>query len=401
MKTIFAFLILVLSSQVLQAQVYQWGGSNRDGIYPDKNLASEWDSLPNPVITFENCGLGYGSPSVTPEGLFVSGMIDTTGYVFAYSPKGEKLWQVKYGEEYTNRFLGSRSTPTIENGKLYYSGTYGDIICVNTQTGKKIWHKNIFELYGGSPIKWGYTESPLLYKDLLILTPGGDGYNSIALNKNNGELVWHTNISGSENAYCSPVLIQYKNQDLVLLNTSNALLLLRPDDGSVYLKHPLTERRGNHPMAPLYKDNQIFYSSGYGEGSVMFKINDVSQSLDTLWQNPAFDCKMSGIILRDGLIYGTADRKKQWMAVDWETGKTVFESREIKPGSFVMADDKFFMFSEAGEVALAIPSEKGFEIKSRFTIPAKNIIYAFAHPIIYNQKLYIRYNEHIWVYDLR
>ncbi|MFC0878681.1 PQQ-binding-like beta-propeller repeat protein [Saccharicrinis sp. FJH2] len=400
MKTLTSLFLLLTTIITSSAQIYQWRGANRDGIYPDKNLASEWDSIPPLVMTIEGCGMGYGSPTITPDGIFVAGMIDTLGYVFAYSPSGEKLWQVEYGPEYTNRFLGSRGTPTIEDGKLYYSGTFGDVICVNIKNGKLLWHKNIFDLYGGEPIKWGYTESPLIYKDLMILTPGGKDYNVIAVSKKTGKLVWTCPVDNAVNAYCSPVLIRHNNKDLILMNTSNNLLMLNPDDGSVYLKHALTDRRGNHPMAPLYKDDQIFYSSGYGEGSVMFTIDDANRKLDTLWQNPDFDCKLSGMTVVDGTIFGTADRKKQWMGVAWNNGETRFESRDIKPGSFVMADDKFFIFTETGEVALAIPDKNGFTITSRFMIPAQNIIYAFAHPVIDNQKLYIRYNNNIWVHDI-
>jgi outer membrane protein assembly factor BamB len=400
MKTLTSMLFLLTVILTTSAQIHQWRGTDRDGIYPDKNLASEWDTIPPLVMTIEGCGMGYGSPTVTPDGIFVAGMIDTTGFVFGFSPEGEKLWQVEYGNEYANRYLGSRGTPTIEDGKLYYSGTFGDVISVNIKTGKVLWHKNIFDLYGGKPIKWGYTESPLLYKDLLILTPGGEGYNIIALSKKNGELVWTCPMENAVNAYCSPIMIRYNNKDLILMNTSNNLLMLNPENGSVYLKHALIDKRANHPMAPIYKDNQIFYSSGYGEGSVMFKINDADRTLDTLWQNKDFDCKLSGMIVVDGLIYGTSDKNKQWMAVSWDSGETVFKSRELKPGSFVMADGKFYIFTENGEVALAIPDKNGFKIISRFMIPAQKIIYAFAHPVIDKQKLYIRYNNNIWIHDI-
>ncbi|MFC2090656.1 hypothetical protein ACFLT1_07730 [Bacteroidota bacterium] len=57
------------------------------------------------------------------------------------------------------------------------------------------------------------------------------------------------------------------------------------------------------------------------------------------------------------------------MGVDYDTGETVFTSRDFKPGSFILADNKFYMYSDAGEVALAHPSKKGFEIVSSFHIP--------------------------------
>ena len=102
----------------------------------------------------------------------------------------------------------------------------------------------------------------------------------------------------------------------------------------------------------------------------------------------------------DGLIYGTSDRKKQWVALDFETGQTIFTSRELKPGSFLMADQKFFIFTETGEVALAKPHKEGFTVISSFDIPVETVQYAFTHPVLYQGILYIRYRDQLWLYDV-
>ena len=83
------------------------------------------------------------------------------------------VWQTRYGKDFTFRFPGSRGTPTLDSGKLYYSGAFGDAVCLDMKTGETIWHVNIFDKYDGEPIKWGYTESPLVYNDMVILQPGG------------------------------------------------------------------------------------------------------------------------------------------------------------------------------------------------------------------------------------
>jgi outer membrane protein assembly factor BamB len=396
------FILFLVVSNSLSAQIYQWRGADRSGIYPDKNLMNEWPADgPELVKTIEGIGLGYGSPTPTPTHIYIAGMVDTIGYIYCFDRDGKKIWEKAYGNEYTNRYLGSRGTPTIEGERLYYSGSFGDVICLNIKDGSTIWHINTFDLFGGKAIKWGHTESVLLYDDLLICTPGGDKHNIVALNKTNGELVWNIDHSGATNAYCSPALIRHNNKDLVMLNTTKAIMLFEPKTGEVYVQHPLTDSRNNHTMPPLYKDGQLFYASGYGEGSVMFDINDDMQKLDTLWQNKDFDCKMSGIIEHKGQTYGTADRKKQWMSISWESGETLFTSREIKPGSFVMADEKFYLYSEIGEVALAEPIDSGFVIKHAFKVPKENMTMAFAHPVIFEAELYLRFDNYLWVYDIK
>ena len=399
MKQLLFALTLSLSS-LLNAQVYQWGGVERNGIY---NASPLWNKALNsqPVLlqTIEGIGYGYGSPTITDEGIFVAGMVDSTGYLFRFDHDGKLIWKVEYGKEFNTKYLGSRATPTIEGNLLYYFGTFGDVVCLNTTTGKVVWKTNTFELYGGKPIKWGYTESPLLFNDILINTPGGNNYTLVGLNKHNGTLVWKTNLPGSVNAYCSPVLIEHKNKTLAMVTLSDKFVLFDPNNGKVFLTHPTNQSRATSPMPPFYKNGQLFFTSGYGLGSIMYSINDAEQKLDTLWQSTEFDCKMSGMFCVNGIIYGTSDQKKQWIGISWETGKTIFNTRELKPGSFVLADNKFLIFTDDGEVAIATPTTNGFDINQRFRIPAEKVTMAFAHPVVYKNRFYIRYNSNIWIYS--
>ncbi|WP_339734431.1 PQQ-binding-like beta-propeller repeat protein [uncultured Sunxiuqinia sp.] len=397
-----AFLIILICLPVLFfGQAHRWHGTNQDARYPDTDLLDEWPSDTLPIKqTYSGIGEGYGSPSITEAGLFIAGMHDSTGYVFHFSHDGEMVWKTEYGQDFTFRFPGSRGTPTLDDGKLYYSGAYGDAVCLDMKTGKIIWHVNIFEKYGGELIKWGYTESPLVYKDLVILQPGGQEVSLVGLNKYDGTVVWETEVEGNANAYSTPRLIEHNGKTLCLLNLDFNLVLFDPKTGVVKLKHALTERRGNHSNEPIYQDGQIFYSSGYGEGSVMYKINDATQQLDTLWQNTDFDSKLSGIQVVDGLIHGTADQKKHWAALRWIDGEEVFTTREIKPGAFVMADGKFFIFTETGEIALAKPTPEGFELISRFESPEFPTVHAYSHPVIYMGDLFVRFSNSVWRYKI-
>ncbi len=116
--------------------------------------------------------------------------------------------------------------------------------------------------------------------------------------------------------------------------------------------------------------------------------------------NTDLDCKLSGLIPYQGTVFGTSDKKKHWVGVDLESGETLFTSRDLKPGSFLLADDKFFIFTETGEVALALPGKEGFTVVSRFPIPVQPAQLAFAHPVLHQGILYIRYREHLWLYDV-
>lgn len=395
------FIICILLPVLSFSQAHKWHGTNQDQKYPDINLMEVWpDSGLQVVQTYQGLGEGYGTPSLNEDGIFVAGMIDTIGSIFHFNHEGKLMWQTPYGLEYTYKFPGSRGTPTLLKGRLYYTGSNGDVLCLNMKTGEKIWAQNIFEKYKGQKIKWGYTESALIYNDLLIVQPGGPEVSICALNKADGSMVWEMELDSSANAYCSPKIINHKGHDLCMINMSKHLVLFNPLNGEIKYKHPLNNSRVNHTNENIYFDEKIFYTSGYGEGSVLFKLNDETQGLDTLWQNTSFDSKMSGTIQIDSLVYGTLDKGKQWAAINISNGELAFKSRDLKPGSFVYADGKFFIFTETGEIALAKPIENGMEIISRFPCPIYPTRLAFAHPVIYKGHLYIRLNDRIWKYNI-
>jgi len=123
--------------------------------------------------------------------------------------------------------------------------------------------------------------------------------------------------------------------------------------------------------------------------------------MDTIYTNKEFDCKLSGLIVYDGTVFGVTDKRKIWAGVDLKTGETKFTSRDLKPGSFILADNKFYLFSDVGEVALATPSKSGLNIVNKFFIPVVNVKSAFGHPVIYNVILFVRYNSNLWLYKIK
>lgn len=400
MKSIL-FLLLFLPLIVF-SQAHKWHGTNQDARYPDTNLMDSWpnDSL-ELVQTYSGIGDGYGSPSIVDDGIYIAGMPDTIGYVYKFNHQGKMLWKTEYGEDFTYKYRGSRGTPTLENGRLYYSGAHGDVLCLDMETGAKIWHVNIFDRFKGDLIKWGYTESVLIFKDLLILQPGGTEAALCGLNKATGETEWSVKLPGNANAYATPELIEYKGKTACLVNMSHAILIFDPANGEIFVNHYLDNSRENHSNENILMDGKLFYSSGYREGSVMFDIKEETNTLDTLWNNTDFGSKMSGIQVVDGIIYGTDDGKKQWAALRWEDGEIIFTTREIKPGSFVMADGKFYIFTDNGEIVLAKATSEGLDIVSRFKSPAYPAKHAYSFPVIYKGDLFIRFNNDLWRYRIK
>src|SRR4030095_15623615 len=89
---------------------------------------------------------------------------------------GKRLWEVAHGSRFKNdRGDGPRSTPTVDGARLYVFGASGDLTSLDAASGKIAWTVNAIRDFGGRNIQWGFSESPLVSGDRIIVCPGGNG----------------------------------------------------------------------------------------------------------------------------------------------------------------------------------------------------------------------------------
>src|SRR6185503_21347487 len=93
--------------------------------------------------------------------------------------------------------------PTIDGTRLYALAADGMLLCLDAATGNRVWGFNVVEKFGGQVPNWGISESPLVDGDRLIVAPGGRGAGVVALNKNDGSLLWKS--QDDEAGYSSAV----------------------------------------------------------------------------------------------------------------------------------------------------------------------------------------------------
>ena len=123
MKSLFVLILsLTLFSNLITAQeASQWRGKDRDGIYDEKGLLRSWPAAgPTLLWHYDNLGEGHASASVVAqEKIYTAGATDGKGKVFAFTLDGKLVWSTPYGDEWVESYPGSRSTPVINEGKVY------------------------------------------------------------------------------------------------------------------------------------------------------------------------------------------------------------------------------------------------------------------------------------------
>src|SRR5205085_5836736 len=106
-------------------------------------------------------------------------------------------------------YPAARSTPTVDGAMVYALGSDGDLACLDAATGKVQWQKSLRTDFGGKPGTWAYAESPLVDGDVVVVTPGGKEATIVALQKNNGAIIWKSAVPGGDAAaYASAIVVE-------------------------------------------------------------------------------------------------------------------------------------------------------------------------------------------------
>ncbi len=201
-RTYLIAVLLFLAQAVTSQITAQWRGPGRDGKYPDKDLLKSWPSDgPKLVLTLSGVGKGYSQPVVYEGKIFLTGLkYDSLDVLSAFDMQGKLLWESAYAPAWDRSYPESRSTPTIENGRIYLVGGLGMVSCVDANTGDIIWQKDAQSVFKGEPHRWGVSESVLLSDKAAFYTTGGDETTLIAINKSDGSLLWKSPSIGGQRA---------------------------------------------------------------------------------------------------------------------------------------------------------------------------------------------------------
>ena len=411
-----AFACLLCGTAVAQTP-YGWRGPERNGVYPESGLLKEWPAE-GPQLLWEtmDAGKGYSSPVIVGDRLYITGMNeDETQEIFsAYTLDGKKVYQTAYSAPWNDTYPETRTTPAIDGDKAYVISGSGDVVCLNIQDGKIVWKVEAGKVYGRKTGNWGTSECPLVFDNKVIYTPAGDQTTMVALNKENGELIWKTTAFGDVGAYVSPLLISYKGKRQIVGSTAKHIFGVNPESGEIewsFGEWGPSDRDAKWPNiapnTPIFKDGKLFFCHGYNINGVMLQLADDLKSVSVVWRTDVLDTHHGGYVEVNVTIYGSNwinNNQGNWCAIDWNTGaagyETAWQGGKGK-GSIIAADGMLYCYDERrGAVALVRPNPAKFDIVSEFRI-TKGVGPHWAHPVIVNGVLYIRHGFALMAYKVR
>ena len=158
-------------------------------------------------------------------------------------------------------------------------------------------------------------------------------------------------------------------------------------------------RTNVHPNIPVYADNMLLCTSGYGKGSVMLRLVDGGRGVQKVWDSPQLDSRIGAMVKVGDYAYGSGDTNRFWFCVDWKTGEQKYKENKLPIGNVIAADGMLYCYSDRGDMALVKITPAGFDLVSRFPVTLGTDQH-WAHPVIYKGFLYVRHGNTLMAYKI-
>lgn len=420
----------------------QFLGPRDDGISGETGLLAKWPAKGPPLVWEKRVGDGYTAPSVRGNRLVLFHRLRDQEVVQCYTADtGKPLWDHSYETSFQDPYNysnGPRCTPLLTQDRCYTFGAEGKLLCLNLETGDKIWMRDTAADWKIPDAFFGVGSTPVLYGKLLIVMVGGKpNAGVVAFDADTGKTVWNNvdkdtwkfpddNYQEDDKlaSYSSLTVAKIHGQDFVFSLMRDGLVALNPANGAIRFNYFFRSRSFESVNAarPVIIKDEVLLSAAYQSGAALLKIKLDGKSYDELWKSRNLQTHWSTPIYHEGFAYGFSGRHRpegRLRCIDIKTGDIAWETEGGPPenasiggddveelsaqyygrGSAIMAEGKFIILGEAGLLALVEVNSKEFKEISRFKVPRMHYP-SWAAPVLSRQRLYLRCEDYMVCFDL-
>jgi len=187
-----------------------------------------------------------------------------------------------------------------------------------------------------------------------ILEPGEKNLLA-AVDKNTGQTPWVGGGSGPP-SYATPVVATIQGVKQYVIFSAAGLHGVSPEDGQVLWMYPWKTEQDVNAATPLILGNRVFITSAYGHGSAMLRIDAEGGKLTPtlLWQTKEMQGRFASPVLYGGILWGGGEGN--FVALDPETGKTLYKQGGFGQPSLLAVDDVLLVFGGNGTLQMMTPT---------------------------------------------
>ena len=374
-----SILLSVCDSRSLAADWSRFLGPNQDGIIKKGRIARSWPANGPTVLWAKEVGEGFGGASISKgEVYLLDRMNDENDILRCLNLEtGEELWKVSYEAPGRVGYNGSRSTPSIGKKLIYAVSPFGNIYCVDRISRKEVWTINLINTFGSEPPNWGFSQSPLIYKKLLIVAPMSENAGLAGLDRATGKVVWKSEPIGG-GSYVSPILRTISGVEAVVMLTKDQLTAINPASGETLWKYNGYFNKIPIPSITSIGGGRIFVSGGYGAGSVMIKVTAKGKQFEVaeLFRMEGQGSQIQPVLLFNDYLYANfntnenlrGDNPDGLLCLDLD-GKIKWQTRtspNFERGNLIITGGLLLILDgKIGELAMIDPNPNAYKELAR------------------------------------
>ena len=349
-------------------------------------------------------GRGWSSPVIVRDRLYITGDVGDKLVIYAYDLDGKQKWKAANGRSWTGPYPGARACCAYSEGKLYHLNAHGRVACLDAATGNEIWACRPAGAVPGPEVTWGLSECLLVDGPRLIVTPGGGKALMAALDKQTGRTVWTT----------APLS---RRQGLAF--AADHLPPCRQADHGQLLFGPRLRRRCRHGQAAVdgaaaepIRDQRT--TPVYHAGKHLLRHRLRLRDLLSLATRSSRAAAREGLDHHPGYLHRrrAAGRRPalrqrlpeaQVVALPGlGVGQVRYEFKGLPTTSAVYADGRLYCLADDGRAALAEARRPSNSSSTgQFRLVPDKVHDAWAYPVLLHGRLYLRYHDTLWCYDVR
>ena len=381
-----------------EATTHDWGsflGPTHNAVSTETHLSREF---PPPLVWEHPKGSGYTSPAILGDRLVFLHRQDDHEVIECLHPEtGARLWRYRYETAYKDRYgynNGPRSSPVIDQGRVYTVSAEGTVRCLELGSGDVVWTRDLRAEYDARQDFFGRASTPLVEGELLILNVGAPGGPTVAaFDRTSGREVWRAGTEwGASYASPVPAVIHGRRRILVFAGGESqppvgGLMSIDPATGTVDFEFPFRSRtfESANASSPVVFDNKVFVTSSYRTGSALVEIRD-DFSHRVIWRSDDIGLHFNTPIYSGGYLYGFDGRNSgdaslvcvdissgevvwreapEWREVFQQNGRQVSRLMSTYRGSLLAVDGQFLCLGELGHLLWLDLTPEGYTEVSR------------------------------------
>lgn len=388
-------------AEVTEAEWPGFRGVHRDNAILSAEIDIDWEVRPPRELWRHAIGPAWSSFAVAGNRLFTQEQRGEMEAVTCYdADTGDELWALDYPSRFWEAIAGAgpRGTPTWHNGHLFTLGAEGILQCITANTGAQIWQRDLREDASRKPPMWGFSASPLVVDQVVLVHAGGDGDRGVlAYDVETGDLAWSA--PSGDHTYSSPHLVELLGRSYVLMLCNDGLCALDPTDGSVAWKHAWG-MQGYRVVQPLvFGESRILLGTGMEEGTRCINIDINGDQLDTteVWTERSIKPNYNDYVAHEGYLYGFDHNI--FACIDLETGARQWKKGRYGNGQVLLLPDanQLLVMTEQGELIVLRTNPEKLEVLARHPVLNGK---TWNHHVLVGNRVYARNAEEMAAYEL-